>query len=408
LVEDALRQVYRAARERPYVPAHLRVLLTDAARLPYLTSREPHKFAAPVTPASTAAHLDATMEWLCRAQDATPDRGVSTAYSLRDGWLASYPETTGYIVNTFFDHAEAGGGASYRARAVEMADWLLSIQMESGAFQGGPIDLPPEPSVFNTGQILLGLARVYRETEDPRYLTAACSAADWLSSVQEPDGAWRRHAYKGIAHAYYTRVAWAMLEVGAAAGDGRWEAPARAQLDWALARQHEDGWCEENSFEPESDPYTHNIAYVAEGFLGAGVLLGDERYVEAARRVALPLFRKFEVEKFLPGQLGPGWTSAVRYSCLTGNAQLAALWMRLFELDGDVRHLNAALKLNEYVKSTQWLDAPNPGVRGGVKGSDPVWGAYLPFSYPNWAAKFHADSLLLEERVVARLSGAAA
>ena len=49
--------------------------------------------------------------------------------------------------------------------------------------------------------------------------------------------------------------------------------------------------------------------------------------------------------------------------------------------------------------ATQRLDAADPGVRGGIAGSDPVWGDYLGFTYPNWAAKFTADALLADPRL---------
>jgi len=34
-------------------------------------------------------------------------------------------------------------------------------------------------------------------------------------------------------------------------------------------------------------------------------------------------------------------------------------------------------------------------VRGGIAGSWPIWGAYSRFEFPNWAAKFFADALML-------------
>jgi len=68
---------------------------------------------------------------------------------------------------------------------------------------------------------------------------------------------------------------------------------------------------------------------------------------------------------------------------------------------GDTRFLNAALKLNDFVKASQNLNSLHSGVRGGVKGSQPISGQYTPFTYVNWGAKFLADSLMLEERVMA-------
>jgi hypothetical protein len=35
-----------------------------------------------------------------------------------------------------------------------------------------------------------------------------------------------------------------------------------------------------------------------------------------------------------------------------------------------------------------------------VPGSQPIWGEYLRYRYPNWAAKFHLDALLLLVRGV--------
>jgi hypothetical protein len=96
----------------------------------------------------------------------------------------------------------------------------------------------------------------------------------------------------------------------------------------------------------------------------------------------------------------------VTYSCLTGNAQIAGVWLRLFEISGDTRYLSAALKLNDYLKSTQDLNAFHPGVRGGIKGSQPIWGRYTPGAYVNWGAKFLADSLILEGKVMAKFEAA--
>jgi rhamnogalacturonyl hydrolase YesR len=119
------------------------------------------------------------MEWLCRAQDATPDDGVSGAYDLvADTWYPSYPETTGYIIPIFFDYAARTGDDAFRARAVKMANWLVSLQMECGAFPEPPwIEPKGQPIVFDTGQIIHGLVRAYEETDDPRFLNAASRAS---------------------------------------------------------------------------------------------------------------------------------------------------------------------------------------------------------------------------------------
>jgi len=85
---------------------------------------------------------------------------------------------------------------------------------------------------------------------------------------------------------------------------------------------------------------------------------------------------------------------------LTGNAQIAGVWLKHYEISGDIRFLNAALKLIDYTKSTQNIASFHDGIRGGVKGSQPLNGKYTPFIFPNWAAKFLADTLMLEEKIM--------
>ncbi|MGH9934899.1 MAG: prenyltransferase/squalene oxidase repeat-containing protein, partial [Blastocatellia bacterium] len=41
---------------------------------------------------SSRRSLDATIKWLCRAQDRCGGYGVSAGYSFLDGWYPPYPE----------------------------------------------------------------------------------------------------------------------------------------------------------------------------------------------------------------------------------------------------------------------------------------------------------------------------
>ncbi len=65
-----------------------------------------------------------------------------------------------------------------------------------------------------------------------------------------------------------------------------------------------------------------------------------------------------------------------------------------------LRWLNSALKLLDQVKATQSVGSRHAGIRGGVPGSNPIWGWYLRLTYPNWAAKFFADALMETEGVL--------
>jgi hypothetical protein len=362
---------------------------------------------------SDQEHLQATMDWLCRAQDAAGDGGVAGGYSLLDGWLDPYPETTGYIIETFLRYARLTGIAEYAERARRMADWELEIQMPGGAVRGG-IGLNQYPIVFNTGQVILGWTAMYSHDCDPRYLEAIRRAADWLVSVQDEDGKWSQHTYQGIPHAYHSRVAWPMLQAHALTQDPAHRAAAERNVRWVLSLAEENGWIREMAFKRNEPPFTHTIAYTLRGLLECARLLDGDLVPQINQVVSTACERvlmRYECRKrdprgmpeYLPGTFDDNWRGRATYSCLTGNVQFAIIFMKLFEQEGDPRLLNAALKLIDQVKATQSLRAIHPGIRGAVAGSYPIWGGYIRFGYPNWAAKFLADALMLSRRVLASL-----
>src|SRR3990172_3706504 len=88
---------------------------------------------------SKAFLVHAAIRWLCLAQDVTGDGGVSASFSLRHGWLPSYPETTGYIIPTMFDYYQYCKERDYYLRAIKMAEFILSIQNRDGSIYGGEV-----------------------------------------------------------------------------------------------------------------------------------------------------------------------------------------------------------------------------------------------------------------------------
>lgn len=159
------------------------------------------------------SHIIAIYNWICSAQDATPDHGVSGWYSLRSGWAPSYPETTGYIIPTMLNIAKMYGNDEARRRALSMADWEIEVQLPSGAVPSGTMNIDPVPAVFSTGQAIFGWLAAYQETSQKKYIHAVRQAADWLLDVQDQDGAWRRNLSKltsAPVHTYNARSAWAI------------------------------------------------------------------------------------------------------------------------------------------------------------------------------------------------------
>ena len=67
------------------------------------------------------------------------------------------------------------------------------------------------------------------------------------------------------------------------------------------------------------------------------------------------------------------------------------------ELLARALHDQSPRAANRFVRRTLRLEG-SAGLRGGVKGSFPVDGAYARYQLPNWAAKFMIDANRLELR----------
>jgi hypothetical protein len=346
-------------------------------------------------------HVRLALAWLGRAQD-SQGSGVSLRYSLIDGWSAAYPETTGYIIPTFIDLAVSMNDNELYRRATAMADWELSIQEKDGSFRGGAVDSGYDSFVFDTGQIVFGFIAAYKATKQTKYLDAAVRAGNWLVAVQDAAGMWSRFTFHSIPHVYYTRVAWALAELGNVTHESAFVQAADRNVRWAVAQQRSNGWFDMAGFTERGHltPFTHTIAYTIEGVLETGVCLGRDDYVAAARRAADSMCGVIRDDGYLAGELDSGWQPRARYSCLTGNAQLSIILLRLYEIYRDTRYLQAAKSLNTFLRRHQDRGSASE-VRGAVAGSWPIWGRYQRFAYPNWAAKFFIDALLLERKLVA-------
>jgi hypothetical protein len=345
--------------------------------------------------------LDAAAAWLARAQDATGCGGVSAYYdAIQQAWAGAYPETTGYIIPTFFRYAAFSGRGEYRQRAIRMAEWESSIQLADGGVRAGTLDAPQVvPTIFNTGQVLFGWLAAWQETHDPRFQDSAARAADWLAAAQDPDGAWRRFASPFTAHAlntYNTRVAFALAKASQILGEARYLDAAVRNVEWALTQMRPNGWMDNNDLEDNERPLTHTVAYATRGILEVGLIAAHANFVEAATRIARAVAQTQRRDGALPGRLGSRWQAASRWTCVTGNAQMAIIWQRLAAQTGDRSWIPAAEQAVHFNLSIQDLTAVDDGVRGALPGSHPRSGGYMKNRYPNWAAKFGMDALMLQ------------
>lgn len=374
-------------RYRPWRPYCLKLITSDilgSARQPTHDDR---------------THLTAAIDWLCHAQDIRQgnrdEGGVSAGWSFEDGWLPSYPETSGYIVETFIAAAAVLSRPELLDRAKRIIDWELSIQNEDGSFPGHFGEPGSRPVIFNTGQIMHGLVAGATRLDRPECLDAAVRAGHWMTRQQDDDGCWRRSVHNDTPHTYNTRAAWALLRTGLLSDDSVLVESARKNLAWALTQQNEKGWYATNAFVPDVPPFTHTIAYAIRGILESGLLLEDEQLIDSAVKAAKALSDAQRHDGWLAGTYDENWSTGASYCCLTGVAQMSINWLRIHQARPSDWAPESAIKGIEYLKRNQRVFGKSDPAEGSIAGSAPIWGAYSRFEFPNWATKFYADALMI-------------
>jgi hypothetical protein len=373
----------------------------EARAVAYLEQR-----TTPTVVMPSRSHLEGAIGWLKRAQDASNSGGVAWGYRARRparsviplGWAAPYPETTGYIIPTMLRFSDLSNDEDCLRRAKLMVEWELKIQLEDGGIQGGTLGAKPvASSTFVTGQVLFGLLAAYNRFPAEAIRVGTVRAGEFLLGCLNETGRF----VKGYSHfcapgpkAYEARTGLALTELGDLLDDQRFRTAASRMADYALSVQQTNGWFRENDLDDHDRPLTHTIGYVMEGLHGIGVRQKRSDCIEAVQRTLdhiVPLIRS---DGFLAGRWRADWTPAVDWSCLTGCAQIAGVFLRMYEQTRKAEYMEAGRKLLGFVCFTQGLRTGVRGIDGGIRGSYPFDGEYGQWCVLNWATKFFCDSMM--------------
>jgi ubiquinone/menaquinone biosynthesis C-methylase UbiE len=332
-------------------------------------------------------HLGLTADGLLNASRQSPDGGYAMGFSLLSGWQRGYVETTGYIIPTVLDLAKALDRPELRADALKNGEWLLSMQLEDGAFP----DLDRKSAeIFDTGQVLMGLQRLRMETNDERYRTSGDRAAGWLF---KKFAAFELDQHATIFPTYLTRSASALIDYGATYNHPEYVEAGCGFLEWVAHQILPSGVFRYSQLGKDEYFLLHTMIYVLEGFLHAHAVLGDQRWLTVTLRGAEALKKvNLEREIILFSYYDADLRARGQEKCLTGLSQWAGVCLRLFELTGDEAYRECASNSLFYVKSKQIQSRGD--LRGAIPGSVPVWGRYLRMAFPNWNLKFFGDALL--------------
>lgn len=336
-----------------------------------------------------------TLTWLKQSFDACGGSG-SAAWNSRirkpfSGWSEAYPETTGYIIETLLDYYHIYGENWMRDYAIAAADWLISIQKADGSFPGG-LGTKGLSSVFNSGMILFGLESAFAFSKHQKYLICAQKTIEWLCKGLNHEGKWINAAYvEGYVPSYYTRVIWAVLKCNVHDKNLQTEEQMRYALQFYREKFKDDFAAKDWAFAPGKSAFTHTIAYTMRGFLECAVLLEDKESLEVAEKIASRISEDLRTKGRIAGAYSENWIGDYSFNCVTGNAQLSINFSRLYQITNNIKYRLSAEQLFESVKNAPSKVAL-PGIKGGIPGSIPFWGKYMPLQYINWGAKFWLDA----------------
>ena len=194
-------------RHKPWRPSHLRWVMQDLAGV----ARQPDK--------DHRTHLRATLEWVCRAQDAcrkTASGSVSAGWSFECGWLPASEDATGWLIETLLPAARYLDWPNLSDRAQAMLDALLA-QPDQGA--AGRIH------GLVAGHVQLGRIESLARAVSSAHLLAAMPLASTLQLA---------------------RAAHALAAAGTISGDTALLAASRKFLQATLAQQTSCGWFPES------------------------------------------------------------------------------------------------------------------------------------------------------------------
>ena len=312
-------------------------------------------------------HVRATLEWLCRAQDACDseqDNGrASAGWTFESGWQPNCIDTTGWLVETLLPAARYLTWPALEIRARTM---LEALKIHSG-----------EPSA---GQIH-GLIAGYVQFGDAGYLEQAVRQAHVL----------RELPVQPVVHC--AQIAYALGTLSVASRDENLARSARQYLDTVLACQTPCGWFAESGVPTSTVALTSTLRSLIE----MGVIMGDRRALHAARNAAHALRECMHAEGWLAGAYDDGWMPAASHACLSGLVQMATCWLRLSQLEHNELWRDAAWRALAWIKRNQRTEGEgDPALRDALPNSVPIWRGANAFGFDAMNAKYFADALMMD------------
>ena len=305
-------------------------------------------------------------------------------------WSKAYPETTGYLIPSLMRIQEQED-IDTSVEVEQCMRWLAEdVQFKDGGFPSLYAG-NTRPSLFNSAQIALGF-HAYG-SRNSSYKVQELKLVNWLSKQLE-EGKKEIHYRGDFIPSYYTRVVWPCLLMSQKHEHVVLQHLAEKLLKTLLLRIDKDFFPLKSGFQGDK-AFTHTLAYTVRGLMESAILLDDSDLLQLCRNqidAQISSLKKHQLR--FAGCYMPSWEGDFSFRCLTGEWQWVIIFLKAFQLFKEQKYFSLAEELIHRLDSTHFLYP-----KGAVLGSKPLWGAYMPWKAPNWAAKFALDALLLYKKL---------
>lgn len=369
--------------------------------------------------------VELSLGWLtrsdvrCAREGSAGHGGVMQGYNWQErSYPFVYSEITGYAVSALVNAYRWTGEGEYLRLARESAGFLLRAPNGSGggSTRGAVLHSLSVPDLrwrqqlysFDAAMCLQGLLDLNAVVPRPEVRERAEAIGRWLvAEMQQESGAFLAMRDAGSGEwspsdegdqfgdggCLHAKHAIGLLKLGAATGEERYVDAARRVCDWVLGLQDDDGAF--RTTERMEQVVSHTHCYATEGLLFAHSVLGREDYLDAARRAGRWLLSVQNRDGSISiahkrrwWRMGRHVTEKVFPRRVTdATAQAIRIWLSLYGLHDDPRYLDACRRAAAFLLEMQCTSSPDRNAVGGLY----FWPGH-PMMY-TWSAMFAIDAL---------------
>jgi|GEM_PF-1409949 len=334
--------------------------------------------------------LEANLSWIYKSFKVNKHLGSSGSRNVLGKWSPPYPETTGYLLPTLLNAAPYYQQENLISLSKLQLKFFEGIKTIDGAYCQNMAEA--EPIVFDVAQILLGFIALvpYMEKSTP-LLEEIEITRQWLRDILNEKGEFIAFNYvKDFQPAYYSRIAWP-LAAAEIIIDSKPSYKTKALIQRLTESQNDNHSFKNWGFRKGQPALTHTIAYTLRGLWEYAEILNSKKIKKQVTLALHRLSKTIRIDGQVAGSYTEDWVGDHSFICSSGNAQLALLYLMVYERNRDKIFLERIVALLKPLIIAQKKTSINAGA---ISSSIPISGSYQRYKYTNWTQKFYSDALM--------------